>query len=106
RGGERRPAADREPDRGRLRRADRRAARAAGRPAADPRQAVVPRRALRYKARLNAKGVDMTDKTRGIFLALTVSAAAAGCGGSSNDLAQFTGTWKYTQSLGTLSCTG
>jgi hypothetical protein len=51
----------------------------------------------------------MTDKTRGILLALMVVtvSAAAGCGGSSsNNLEQFTGTWKYTQSLGTLSCTG
>lgn len=53
----------------------------------------------------------MTDKTRGILLVLgflTVSATAAGCGGDGNDLAQFTGTWKYNQAMamGTLSCPG
>ncbi len=51
----------------------------------------------------------MTDKTRGILLVLgflTVSATAAGCGGDGSDLAQFTGTWQYTQSMGTLSCPG
>jgi hypothetical protein len=52
----------------------------------------------------------MTDKTRGILLVLgflTVSATAAGCGGSgNNDLDQFVGTWTYTQSQGTLSCQG
>ncbi len=104
------PPPHRELDRGRVRGADHRAARAARGPAADPRQAVVPRRPLRYKARLNAKGVEMTtDKTRGILLVLgllTVSATAAGCGGDGNDLAQFTGTWMYTQSMGTLSCQG
>lgn len=54
----------------------------------------------------------MTDKTRGILLVrwllgfLTVSASVAGCGGDGNDLAQFTGTWSYTQSMLTVSCTG
>lgn len=51
----------------------------------------------------------MTDKTRGILLVLgllTVSATAAGCGGDGNDLAQFTGTWQYSQSMGTLTCPG
>ena len=51
----------------------------------------------------------MTDKTRGILLVLgflTVSATAAGCGGNGNDLQQFVGTWMYTQSQATLSCTG
>jgi hypothetical protein len=55
----------------------------------------------------------MTDKTRGnhpflgvVLSLLAVTTTAAGCGGSSNDLTQFTGTWQYTQSMGTLSCTG
>jgi hypothetical protein len=62
----------------------------------------------------------MTDKTRGIFLVyalLSVAVAAAGCGGGDSnspgttdahaaELAQFTGTWQYTQSMGTLSCPG
>jgi hypothetical protein len=51
----------------------------------------------------------MTDKTRGIFLVLgllAVTATAAGCGGSGNDLDQFVGTWMYTQSQGVLSCQG
>jgi len=55
----------------------------------------------------------MTDKTRGNHLVqgvvlslLAVTATAAGCGGSGNDLEQFVGTWMYTQSQGTLSCTG
>jgi hypothetical protein len=51
----------------------------------------------------------MTDKTRGILLVLgllAVTATAAGCGGSSNDLEQFVGTWMYTQSQGVLSCQG
>ncbi len=66
---------------------------------------------MRYKARLNAKGVEMTDKTRGILLVLgflTVAAGAVGCGGGNSNInssssgnsevAQFTGTWMYTQS--------
>jgi hypothetical protein len=64
---------------------------------------------LRYKSGLNAKGVDMTDKTRGILLVLgllAVATTAASCGGDGNDLAQFTGTWQYTDSQGTLSCPG
>ena len=51
----------------------------------------------------------MTDKTRGILLVLgflAVSATAAGCGGDGNDLVQFTGTWKYTEAMGTLTCPG
>ncbi len=62
----------------------------------------------------------MTDETRGTFLVfslLIASVAAAGCGGGSSnnnsstdahaaELAQFTGTWQYTQSMGTLSCPG
>jgi hypothetical protein len=54
----------------------------------------------------------MTDKTRGnhlvlgVLCLLAVTATAAGCGGSSNDLEQFVGTWMYTQSQGVLSCQG
>jgi hypothetical protein len=51
----------------------------------------------------------MSEKMRGILLAIGLfglAAGAAGCGGNGNDLAQFTGTWEYTQSLVTLSCPG
>jgi hypothetical protein len=55
----------------------------------------------------------MTDKTRGILhvlgvasCLLAVSVTAAGCGGDGNDLAQFTGTWQYTDSSVTFSCPG
>jgi len=51
----------------------------------------------------------MTDKTRGILLVLgflAVSATAAGCGGDGNDLAQFSGTWQYSDSSLTFSCPG
>ncbi len=55
----------------------------------------------------------MTDKTRGILhvlgvasCLLAVSATAVGCGGDGNDLQQFVGTWTYTDSQATLSCTG
>lgn len=51
----------------------------------------------------------MSEKTRGILLAIGLfglATGATGCGGNGNDLAQFTGTWQYSQSLVTLSCPG
>jgi hypothetical protein len=37
---------------------------------------------------------------------VAVAATAAGCGSDGNNLTQFTGTWTYTASQGTLACPG